>query len=112
MVYSVVGIRIGPGMRHSWRTVRAGDGTIRRNSIKSLCTAAAQGVKPAQSRWMSMIGGRTGTDALHAVMLQVPMRRAGNNGGIARSVQRRAIRRGQTLGIRGGRFLAPDAIYS
>ncbi|OWB31150.1 hypothetical protein XocBAI15_00535 [Xanthomonas oryzae pv. oryzicola] len=81
MVYSVVGIRIGPGMRHSWRTVRAGDGTIRRNGIKSLCAAAAQGVKPAQSRWMSMIGGWTGTDALHAVMLQVPMRRAGNNGG-------------------------------
>ncbi|WP_138984715.1 hypothetical protein, partial [Xanthomonas oryzae] len=80
MVYSVVGIRIGPGMRHSWRTVRAGDGTIRRTGIKSLCTAAAQGVKPAQSRWMSMIGGRTGADALHAAMLQVRMRRAGNNG--------------------------------
>ncbi|AVQ06297.1 hypothetical protein ACKAWT_19185 [Xanthomonas vasicola] len=70
MAYSVVGIRISPGMQHSWRTVRAVDGTISRIGIKSLCTAAAQGVKPAQSRWMLMIGGRAGTDALHAVMLR------------------------------------------
>ncbi|RXD36289.1 hypothetical protein DB811_10320 [Xanthomonas perforans] len=46
-VYRVVGIR---SVQHAALVAHrcAGDGTISSSGIKSLCTAVAQGVKPAQ----------------------------------------------------------------